>query len=165
MICYLLKELFDVYPVFSYKNRNGMHIEVNGSKENLEIASYISSFLDKELDSFFIKAKKRDNLKGRSAKINYFNSLIMSYVESIKENQLSANRNSEEESLIVSKNTLIEKKEKFFNHIKETVYGKKLKTSYSRYQSNEKASNAGKKDSKKLSIRKGMKGSNQKLLN
>ena len=59
MICYLLKELFDVYPVFSYKNRNGMHIEVNGSKENLEIASYISSFLDKELDSFFIKAKNR----------------------------------------------------------------------------------------------------------
>ena len=165
MISYLLKELFDVYPVFSYQNRNGMHVELNGTKENLEIASYISCFLDKELDSFFEKAKKRENLKGRSAKINYFNSLIMHYVDSIKENQNKNLFNKKTESLIINKNTLIEKKENFFKHIKNIVYDKKLKNSYSRYQSNEKASNAGKKDSKNLSIRKGMKGNNQKLLN
>jgi predicted metal-dependent hydrolase len=172
MIAHLLRELFDVYPVFSYKTRIGVELEVNGTKESVEIASYVASFLDKEMEFLFKKAKKENNLKGRSARSNYFNALINNYISSVKktngiqeENKNNVNEvESDSKELINQEKYLAKKKEDFFKNIKKTVYGKGLKKSYSRISRNQAASNAGKKDSSKLSIRSGVGSSSQKLL-
>lgn len=171
MIAHLLRELFDVYPVWSKKTREGVYLEINGTKDAVEIASYVSDFLDKEMELLFAKAKKEYNLKGRNAKHHYFDTLITSYVESVKKYQQEAIDKAREESkreskeLVHQEKTLAEKKEDYFNDIKSIVYGKGLRSTRYSLRSNQGARSAGRKDSGKLSIRSGLNKSSRKLLN
>ncbi len=76
--------LFMVYTVQS-RNKNGVTLEVTGKKENTELAEYIGSFLDQELERLWKNAKEENqHLAGISHKTNFMRALANSYVKKMQ---------------------------------------------------------------------------------
>jgi Protein of unknown function (DUF2786)/SprT-like family len=59
-------------------------LEVLGSAVNVEIAEYVASFLEKELDQLWNVAQRMGNVKGRIAKNSFFLGLAKGYCNKIK---------------------------------------------------------------------------------
>lgn len=72
---------FLVRPVLIY-GKNQVALEVNGHKENIELAKHISHFLDEELERLW---EKETSLKGRKAKNSFFMGIAKGYEQKTKQ--------------------------------------------------------------------------------
>jgi len=77
-IASILKHFF-VYPVFN-QGKNCVYLEIFGDPINLEIATYVGHFLDKELERLW----KHSSLKGLRAKNSFFRGLAQGYDQKMK---------------------------------------------------------------------------------
>lgn len=85
----ILKSFF-VAPIFNYI-RGGFYIEVIGSKINVEMASYVASFLDHELERLFLLEKKQ-GYGGTGFKSSFMRGVLKGYQE--KSEQLNSTMDS-----------------------------------------------------------------------
>lgn len=160
----LVKELFDVHPVWG-RFGDKVSLELNGSPEKVEVASYVFEFVQREVERFYKVARKKYGLSGRTAKINYIVSLLNEY----RRNAKAQNETPEEEMTTEQKNfqnELVKSSEEEYRKVNKVIYeGRLVTTRSSGYRGHSGARNAGRNDSKNFSINKGVKsGGGQKLL-
>jgi hypothetical protein len=80
---YEILKLFMVQPVFNY-GKEGFYLEVVGEKINVEIANYVGSYLDLELDRLWeCQKKSTPHLKGIAKKNSFMRGLSKGYLEKI----------------------------------------------------------------------------------
>lgn len=72
---------FIVSPIFIY-GKGEVRLEVSGSKDNVELASYVASFLDQELERLWIA---QTELKGAKAKNAFFLGIAKGYDEKVNQ--------------------------------------------------------------------------------
>ena len=81
---YEILTTFLVQPVFNHGKKGG-YLEVIGSRTNVQIAEYVSQFLEEELELIWKKVKsKNSELKGQSARHSFFKGLAKGYLEKHK---------------------------------------------------------------------------------
>lgn len=98
-------ETFFVSIVYN-KGKNGIHLEVLGDPINVEIAEYVASFLDKELE-FMWHSAKIAGLKGAVAKNSFFMGIAKGYCTKIQ----ALKRSYDAHALMVIEKRLTEAKE------------------------------------------------------
>lgn len=82
---YQILTSFLVYPVF-LQGKEGVRLEVIGSRANVELAEYVANFLDGHLEELWHKAQKSSpHLKGKSAKNSFFKGVATGYSNKIQE--------------------------------------------------------------------------------
>lgn len=147
---YSILKHFMVSPVLNY-SKGEVSLEVTGLKTNIELADYVASFLDEELERLWEQTKKENNLKGKVAKNSFFRGVELGYEEKMQslKSELSENHS---QSLIIIERKLQEKVSQ--------IYGG-LRSGHSQNQLNLGSMQAGKKAGKNLTINKGIK--NQSL--
>jgi predicted SprT family Zn-dependent metalloprotease len=162
-ISYLCKELFNVHPVWG-RFGDPISLEFNGTEENVEVASYVFEFVEREVERFYKRARKEHGLSGRTAKINYIEGLLNEYVKNAK----ATNEKPESEMTVEEKefkSSLVKSSKEEYRRVNKVVYENRLKSTYSSRRSDQNARNAGKGDSSRFSINKGVKsGGGQKML-
>ncbi len=82
---YDILQYFMVKPVFIY-GKGQVTLEVSGTKENIDLAVYVSTFLDRELENLW---KKNPQLKGARAKNSFFLGLAKGHQEKMEKLQQS----------------------------------------------------------------------------
>lgn len=75
---YEILKTFMVYPVFNY-GKDQVYLEVSGSKLNVEIAEYVSIFLERELENLWLHNKNLHGLSGKIAKNSFFLGVSQGY--------------------------------------------------------------------------------------
>lgn len=75
---YEILKQFMVYPVFNY-GKDQVYLEVSGSKLNVEIAEYVSTFLERELENLWLHNKQLHGLSGKIAKNSFFQGVSVGY--------------------------------------------------------------------------------------
>ena len=139
---YEILTTFNVQPVFNH-SKGYYYLEVIGARENVELADYIASYLDRELEIIWKRTKKENpSLKGSASKNSFFRGLAIGYKEKIEESQKETFNKKE---LIVLKKDL----QKRVN----SVYQKLGHSSSSRVKDDVQSSRLGKKSGKNLNIR------------
>lgn len=142
----IIVKITGVYRIW-HKYGKSVYLEVNGDKESVQIADYLGSFLDREFERLYEKAKKEHNLKGKNAKNSYMMNLSSSFIDSLTKSVDSVHDNK------VSKEMVLQEQEAFHSYIKSFVYSKsKIRVTSSYYNFDQKASLAGKNDASKLKI-------------
>ena len=129
---------FLVRPVLIY-GKNQVALEVNGHKENIELAKHIGQFLDEELERLW---EKETSLKGKKAKNSFFLGIAKGYDQ---KNQQIKNQFEPTE-----KNALIKVEKKLDEDIK-LIY-KRLSYSKSSSTTDSDAYQKGKKKGQSLTI-------------
>jgi hypothetical protein len=77
-------ETFYVDVVLNYGSQSA-YMEIMGEKTNVEIASYVASFLDQELDNLWEEAKKENvSLKGQSQKNSFMKGVAQGFLSKQK---------------------------------------------------------------------------------
>ena len=140
---------FGVYPVFNKKGRE-TSLEISGSKASVEVADYIISYLDLELDKMWKKEKKERGLKGLRVKNSFFRGVQEGFV-SKKKDQIKL---SEEDS-----RELVKMEEDLRGKVK--IIYKSLRSSSSGQRLDSDSYNLGKQRGNSLSINPSLK-SNKK---
>ena len=74
---------FFVSCVYNRK-KDVIHLEVIGSKVNIQIAEYVAEVLEKKLDELWNEAKQEHKLKGLIAKNSFFRGIASGYVDKIQ---------------------------------------------------------------------------------
>lgn len=97
---YDILSTFMIRPILIYGYKQ-VSLEVCGSKENIELAEYVASFLEIELESLWSK----NNLKGLKAKNSYFSGIAKGYLEKNLQAQDSFDKKTKTD-LIVLENKL-----------------------------------------------------------
>jgi hypothetical protein len=139
---YEILTTFNVQPVFNH-SKGYFYLEVIGAKENVELADYISSYLERELEQLWNLARKNNpRLKGASSKNSYFRGLAEGYKEKITHTQKSSFTSKE---LMTLKHDL----ESRVN----TVYSRLGHSSSSRVKNDHYSSTIGRKTGKNLNIK------------
>lgn len=140
---------FMVKPIISY-GKNEVCIEVTGNKTNIELAQYISEFLDRELDRLWDQFKKEHSLKGLKAKNSFFYGLAQGYNEKVNRMDLS----EKDKSALVKIN----------NHLDEQVdrIYRRLSSSRSNGSRDNESFGLGKKAGSNLTIHQGVKNKTTK---
>ncbi len=134
-------ETFFVNIVFSYSNE-GVCLEITGNAVNIEIAEYIASILDIELDRLW----ESSGLTGLSAKNSFFDGIARGYCKKIED----LNNSSTKET-----STALMKIENTLTIAKSLIYPRLSQTRSSR-KSCPFASNLGQKAGKNLEFKKGI---------
>ena len=89
---YDILQYFYVQPVFN-RTREGVGLDVVGSRINVEMADYIAKFLASEFELLWNKAKKEDrSLKGLKMKNNYILGLAHGFTTKLKNERNVLNR-------------------------------------------------------------------------
>ncbi len=142
---YEILTTFNVQPVFNHA-KGYFYLEVIGTRASVELADYICSYLDKELERLWLLTKsKNPSLKGQTAKNSYFRGLASGYKESIVKTQAES----------FTKKELISLQKDLETKVKQ-VYGKLSYSSSSRVKENGLSKALGKKDGKNLKIKKAL---------
>lgn len=115
---YEILKHFLVKPVFIYGNKQ-ISLEVSGNKENIELAEYITHFLDRELERLWLDA---DHLKGQRAKNSFFHGIARGYDDKISELSTSFSKD-EQNSLITITQNLDEQVSKIYRRLSSTNSG------------------------------------------
>ncbi|MBF0361640.1 MAG: DUF2786 domain-containing protein [Oligoflexia bacterium] len=99
---------FLVYPVFNHGN-GVVHLEVTGSKVNVELASYVAKFLDYELSSIWERVQSENpKMKGIRHKNSFMVGIAQGYkLKMLKERKLYSE--SDEKALVVLEQNLSKK--------------------------------------------------------
>lgn len=150
---YEILKTFLVFPVLNY-GKESVYLEVSGTLTNVEIAHYVASFLDRELDSLWEKNKVEHHLKGKVAKNSFFQGVSLGYTgkhQSMK-NTLEV---SEQKALVKIEADLKQKVREFYP---------RLSSVGSDRQSDHRSLSKGLEAGKNLSIQAGLKGKLLKLL-
>ncbi|HEV8052202.1 MAG TPA: DUF2786 domain-containing protein [Parachlamydiaceae bacterium] len=81
-----IARILETFFVGAVYNRGGDHIylEIIGNAVNIEIAEYVASFLQIELDNLWAHAQQEANLKGTVAKNSFFTGLARGYCNKIE---------------------------------------------------------------------------------
>lgn len=79
-LMYDILKHFNVNPILRY-HKEGVFLEVCSQRINIELAEYISSFLDKKLEELWIEHKTTNSLKGLKAKNSFFHGIGKGYDE------------------------------------------------------------------------------------
>lgn len=153
-----LSSVYDILKHFLVKpvllsGKGLTFIEVSGSKENIELADYIASFLDTELERLWNKAKMT-GLKGQKAKNSFFMGMARGYDEKMQ-NLKSEMPSAEQNALLI-----IEKK---MDIDVQKIY-RRLASASSSAQMNADAFQSGKQSGKNLTINQALKNTKQKFL-
>lgn len=142
---YEILTTFNVQPVFNHA-KGYYYLEVIGARANVELAEYVTSYLDKELEYLWNEARK-DNvkLKGMAAKNSFFRGVAIGYKEQISEVQKASFKKSE---LIILKQDLKVRV--------ENVYSRLSYSTASRVKNHSLSNKIGKEVGKNLKIKKGI---------
>lgn len=105
---YDILQTFHVQPVFN-QGKGQCALEVCGDKTNVELADYIASFLDRELEESWKKIKKKNpSLTGALAKNSFYRGLAKGYLEKQKRisQEMTTDSHTKKGELILLKNDL-----------------------------------------------------------
>ena len=120
---YDIMKHFLVSPIFIY-GKNQVALEVSGSKENIELASYVADFLNEELEKQWDLVKS-PTLKGARAKNSFFLGVAKGYDQ--KMNDVLKNYTQEEKtSLVLIKNQMQLSLKKIYKSVSHTRSGASL---------------------------------------
>lgn len=98
----------------------GIYLEITGSLVNIEIADYVASFLDRELDKLWDNAKQHAGLKGMKAKNSFFLGIAKGYCNKV--NSLKKEYDSEmNKALMVLEKKLVDVQSMIYSRLS---YGK-----------------------------------------
>ncbi len=136
---------FLVRPVISHGHKLCC-LEICGPKTNVVLARYVAEFLDHQLDFLWEEARKEHQLSGLRAKNSFMLGIATGFHEKMKrtENELTPD---DKKALVIVKNQL--------ELNLELVY-KRLSSTRSSHQMDQKARSAGVEKGKKLTINKGV---------
>jgi hypothetical protein len=150
---YEILKTFFVFPVLNY-GKDSVYLEVSGTLTNVEIANYVATFLDRELENLWERNKLEHKLKGKVAKNSFFQGVSLGYTgkHQAMKNNLEV---SEQKALIKIETDLKEKVREFYP---------RLSSVGSERQSDHKSLSKGLEAGKNLSIQAGLKGKLVKLL-
>lgn len=81
-IAHILETFF--VSVVYHRSEDAMHLEILGTATNVEIAEYVASFLDVELDKLWKHAQQFANLKGTIAKNSFLLGIAQGYCNKIQ---------------------------------------------------------------------------------
>lgn len=136
-IASILKSYY-VYPVFN-RGKEGVYLEVIGERLSVEVADYVSHFLDRQFESLWKEAKKETpSLKGTISKNSFFRGLAEGYLSKAIRSK----------SLIRTEKSLIEKAQKIYPHLSSTTTA---------FRHSEKGARLGKEKGRKMTIAEGLK--------
>ncbi len=150
---YSILKHFMVKPVLNY-TKNGVLLEVTGTKYNIELSRYVASFLDQELERIWEAAKSENKLSGLRAKNSFFNGLAHGYDQKMQSVEDSF-ESSDSKALIIIKDQLEAQTSRIY---------RRLSSSYSGSRKDSNSHDLGKKAGKKLNINKGISSKSNKLL-
>ena len=139
---------FMVRPILSY-GKNNVCIEVTGTRTNIELAVYISGFLNKELDRLWDNFKSEHKLKGLKAKNSFFYGLANGYNEKMNKVEYSQN---DKNALVKINNQLDEKVNRIY---------RRLSHASSNGSRDNKSFGLGQKAGKNLNINQGVKNNSE----
>lgn len=143
-LLYEILELFMVRPVLNYTS-NGIELEITGSKENIEIAHYISDFLLQEIPRLWKLAQKADlKLKGIRAKNSYYRGVCKGLKAKLL---LGRSEISDSKALVLIEKSLTDATKHIYRG---------LSTSTSCAQTDSHSIQKGQKDGSSISIRSGI---------
>jgi hypothetical protein len=151
----VLKE-FQVHPDFNH-GQGGGYLEIIGSKTNIQLAEYISHFLDHSIDRVWNEARAENpRLKGAVAKNSFIRSFCHEVAKGLQVTSAS-NEIAQSKEIIAIKNDLQVKVERVYP---------RLRASYSKAKNDRNASNIGSSKGKKFKISPAIKnkGNSSKLL-
>ncbi len=103
---YDILQYFYVQPVFN-RTREGVGLDVVGTRINVEMADYITKFLASEFEILWNKARKQDpRLKGLKMKNNYILGVATGFTQKLKaeRNLLKNDKSSSRELMIMEEN-------------------------------------------------------------
>jgi hypothetical protein len=144
---YELLKHFHVAPVFNY-TKGQVYLEVTGSKTSVEIAEYVATYLDEQLEEMWKETRKNNpDLKGIKARNSFFRGVATGYNEKIIKTKNEFNSDE--------RKALVKVEQKLSENIK-LVYGK-TSARYSSAGNDSTASALGREAGKNLSIHKGIK--------
>lgn len=109
---------FMVRPILSYGKKQ-VALEVTGSKMNIELADYVASFLDQELERLWKAQQKKHNLKGLRAKNSFFMGIAKGYDLKMQSAHREYN-DSEQKALIVLSRQLDHQVKKIYRRLSST---------------------------------------------
>ena len=148
---YEILKNFLVRPVI-IQGRGEVSLEVSGSKSNIELAKYVTSFLDSELDRLWTMTP----LKGLKAKNSFFTGIAKGYDEKVSDINQSLTKKDINALVVINKNLDLNI---------EKIY-KRLSSVSSNRSIDNGAFGLGKKAGKNLTITKAVKDNKiTKLLN
>ncbi|MBT7611287.1 MAG: DUF2786 domain-containing protein [Bacteriovoracaceae bacterium] len=140
---YEILSCFFVQPVFNH-GKGIVYLEVIGSRINVELAAYVTQFLEQELEFIWELTKKENSLKGVKARNSFFKGVGKGYASKIHQ----------QNNQTLKDNELIVLKEELQNQVAK-VYGR-LSFSGSTAKTCDDSMLLGKKAGKSLNIRKGI---------
>ncbi len=143
---------FIVRPVLSY-GKNRCCLEVSGTLTNVKLARYVAEFLNRELDRLWEVVREEDGLQGLRAKNSFYTGVARGFEEKMKASKATFST-EDQKSLI-----LVEKK---LDHDVRMIY-RRLSSSHSGGQMDERAKSAGVARGRNLTIRQGVESSGKKL--
>lgn len=148
---YSIVQSFMVRPIIVYGNKK-VFLEVCGSKENIELAEYIASFLNFEIDRLW-NTIKGPNLKGTQAKNSFINGVAQGYLKKVTEIKTQFSKDDE---------LAIVKIESNLDNMVNLVY-RRLSSTTSKSNLDKSAYDAGKKAGKNLNINQAIKNKSKNL--
>lgn len=146
-------ETFFVSIVY-HKVKDGIYLEILGDKVNVEIADYVASILETELEILWQNAQKTARLKGSLAKNSFFMGVAKGYHDKIESLKKEFNADTERALIVI---------EKKLSAAREMAY-KRLSSSTSSARHSKEAALLGQKAGKNLTINPGIQSSSQTLL-
>lgn len=151
---YDILQYFYVQPVFN-RTREGVGLDVVGSRLNVEMADYITKYLAAEFELLWNRAKKEDpKMKGLKKKNNYILGIASGFTAKLKnERQILKKVSSSSRELITIENNLIQQVRLAFPRLSRQA------SSSGSFDSN--ARSKGQRDGSSLSIRPGVSQGNR----
>jgi hypothetical protein len=140
---YEILSCFFVQPVFNH-GKGCVFLEIIGTRVNVELGTYVTKFLDQELEYIWSLNKKENSLKGLKARNSFFKGVGKGYIEKIKS----------QHNQIIKGNELILLQKELKLQV-EKVYGRLSFGSTSAKTCKDSLS-LGKQAGKSLNIRKGI---------
>lgn len=111
-------ETFFVSIVFS-RGKEFTYLEILGDAINVEIAEYVASVLERELENLWNQAQRQANLKGTIAKNSFFLGLAKGYCNKIQALKREYNREVTS-ALMVIEQKLIDARAMAYSHLSST---------------------------------------------
>lgn len=108
-------ETFFVSPIYR-RTEGAIYLEIVGDAVNIEIAEYVASVLDLELEKLWKQAQKFANLKGMVAKNSFFLGLAKGYCNKIQALKREHN-NDVKNALMVIEKKLVDAKEMIYSRL------------------------------------------------
>jgi predicted SprT family Zn-dependent metalloprotease len=118
-------------------------LEVSGSLTNVELAIYVSHYLDREFDHLWREAQKEFNLSGIRAKNSFFRGIGQGYEEKMKSNKMDFSPEDQKSLMVLARE----------NQMKASQIYKHLSHSTTQQKNDPRAQEAGQKKGRNLSIK------------